>query len=178
MREVQQMPLWSVRLDAEIGVEFGEDLDAALREALADCSPAVGAAYLAGRRALSRISAQLAIEAGTLHQAQEDARRKVVTALRELGHRAQIVRMDVMTWEEFEAEVNAGPPELMGVQEIADLLKVSRQRAHQIAARDDFPEPVARLKAGSVWLGATVRRWMPTWERRAGRPKKVGAESA
>lgn len=168
------MPLWSVRVDADAG-GYDEALDVELRRALADYSPAVGAGYVAGRAAPGRISLQLAVEATTLHRAQEEARRKVTEALRAAGHRAQLVSMAVMSWEEFEAELAAAPPEIMGVQEIADLLEVSRQRAHQLAQRPDFPEPLARLASGSVWAGATVRRWAATWERRQGRPRKPAA---
>ena len=35
--------------------------------------------------------------------------------------------------------------------EIAELLGVSKQRAHQIAAEDGFPEPVAEDARGRLW---------------------------
>ncbi|QAY71794.1 DNA-binding protein [Xylanimonas protaetiae] len=47
----------------------------------------------------------------------------------------------------------------MGVKEIADLLLVSRQRASQISARRDFPEPVDTLAMGKVWLEDDVMAW-------------------
>lgn len=34
------------------------------------------------------------------------------------------------------------------------ILGVSRQRAHQLAQQDGFPEPVARLKVGRIWRTA------------------------
>lgn len=68
----------------------------------------------------------------------------------------------------FDAEDDSGRadltfPELVGIAEIADLLKVSRQRANALQARDGFPEPVARLRSGPVWrltdLSAFARAW-------------------
>lgn len=48
----------------------------------------------------------------------------------------------------------------MGMAEIADLLGVSRQRAHKITQRDDFPAPVAKLAAGTIWKRGDVERWL------------------
>jgi hypothetical protein len=48
----------------------------------------------------------------------------------------------------------------MGVTEIREMLGVSRQRVHQII-RDhpEFPEPVAELASGKVWLRAAIVKW-------------------
>jgi predicted DNA-binding transcriptional regulator AlpA len=40
------------------------------------------------------------------------------------------------------------------------MLGVSRQRAHKIAQRPDFPAPVVRLSSGAVWERAAVEAWM------------------
>jgi len=48
---------------------------------------------------------------------------------------------------------------LAGIREIADLLGVSRQRANQIAAKEDFPKPIDRIAAGPVWKDADVKAW-------------------
>jgi predicted DNA-binding transcriptional regulator AlpA len=47
----------------------------------------------------------------------------------------------------------------MGTSEIAKLLGVSRQRANQLAQREGFPEPIARLAAGPIWESADIERW-------------------
>lgn len=47
----------------------------------------------------------------------------------------------------------------MGVTEIAEMLGVSRQRVHQLAQTPEFPEPVARLSAGTVWTREAVEEW-------------------
>lgn len=36
---------------------------------------------------------------------------------------------------------------------------VSRQRTYQITCRAGFPDPVADLAQGKVWLGADVEAW-------------------
>jgi prophage regulatory protein len=50
--------------------------------------------------------------------------------------------------------------DLVGVTEVRELLDVSRQRVHQII-RDNpsFPEPVAELAAGRIWLRKDVEAW-------------------
>jgi prophage regulatory protein len=55
----------------------------------------------------------------------------------------------------------ASPPlYLVGAHEVGILLgNVSRQRAYQLTLRPGFPEPVAVLAQGKVWLGAEVEAW-------------------
>jgi prophage regulatory protein len=48
----------------------------------------------------------------------------------------------------------------MGAAEIAERLKVTRQRAYQITVRRDFPEPLATLAMGQVWLADDVEQWI------------------
>lgn len=48
---------------------------------------------------------------------------------------------------------------LVGVAEIAELLKVTRQRVQQLTQRDDFPDPEAVLSAGKVWKRSDVEAW-------------------
>jgi predicted DNA-binding transcriptional regulator AlpA len=50
--------------------------------------------------------------------------------------------------------------ELVGISEIAALLGVTRQRVDKLSRTDeDFPEPVAELHAGRIWMRASVLRW-------------------
>ena len=51
------------------------------------------------------------------------------------------------------------------VVEIAELLGVSKQRAHQIAAEDGFPAPVAEDARGRLWSRQEVRAWATRWRR-------------
>ena len=56
--------------------------------------------------------------------------------------------------------MDRGQLRLMGMAEIAERLRLSRERASQLANRRDFPEPVARLKMGQVWLASDVDEWV------------------
>lgn len=47
----------------------------------------------------------------------------------------------------------------MGLTEVAELLGVSRQRAHQLSKSKGFPEPTARLSAGLIWRRQDVEAW-------------------
>lgn len=80
----------------------------------------------------------------------------------------------VMTWDAFERSLDEEvTPELLGVSEIAALLDVTRQRAHQLTARDDFPQPIQRLSNGPIWTRPSIQTFIDGWERKAGRPARV-----
>jgi len=50
--------------------------------------------------------------------------------------------------------------DLMGAQDIADLLGCTRQRAHQLIAREGFPQPVHTINARTkVWDRDQVVDW-------------------
>jgi prophage regulatory protein len=48
---------------------------------------------------------------------------------------------------------------LVGVREIAKLLGTSRQRADQLVRTKGFPNPVAELASGRIWVRSLVVRW-------------------
>ncbi len=49
--------------------------------------------------------------------------------------------------------------DLVGVAEIATLLSVTTQRVDQLARTKGFPEPVAVISAGRIWLLKDIERW-------------------
>jgi hypothetical protein len=51
------------------------------------------------------------------------------------------------------------PEHLMGIAEIAELLRVSRTRVHQLRAEGALPDPHDQLAMGPVWLKVDVERW-------------------
>jgi serine/threonine protein kinase len=61
--------------------------------------------------------------------------------------------------------------ELVGLTDIAEKLKVSRQRVLQLRRREDFPEPVGEIANGAVWDMDQIRAWARSAVRPAGRPK-------
>lgn len=58
----------------------------------------------------------------------------------------------------------------MGASEIGRMLGVTRQRAYQIIVRRDFPEPIAKLALGQVWLADDVEEWYRNRPARSSRP--------
>ncbi len=51
------------------------------------------------------------------------------------------------------------PVRLLGPAELIQVLGVSRTRFAQLAARDDFPAPIAELAMGKVWDLADIEKW-------------------
>ncbi|WP_199199697.1 AlpA family transcriptional regulator [Micromonospora sp. RP3T] len=49
---------------------------------------------------------------------------------------------------------------LVASQEVQDMLGVSRTRAYQITNSKTFPDPVAVLSVGRIWLTDDVERWI------------------
>jgi predicted DNA-binding transcriptional regulator AlpA len=47
--------------------------------------------------------------------------------------------------------------------EIAELLGVTKQRAHQIAEENGFPAPLAEDVRGRVWSRYKVQAWAKRW---------------
>jgi predicted DNA-binding transcriptional regulator AlpA len=50
--------------------------------------------------------------------------------------------------------------ELVGLAEIAEMLKLSKARVDQLARQRDFPLPVVTLTGGRVWSKEAVEAWM------------------
>jgi len=83
---------------------------------------------------------------------------------------SRIVRIEIMTPEELAREVDR--PELVGVAEIATMLGVSKQRVSELSREAWFPPPLKELAAGPVWTHDSIQRFVKTWPRKPGRPKK------
>lgn len=63
---------------------------------------------------------------------------------------------------------------LVGLAEVAELFGISKRTASRYALRRDFPAPVARLRAGPIWLEDEVRTWAaPVPPVKRGRPRKA-----
>lgn len=85
-----------------------------------------------------------------------------------------VVRVEAKSEAELDAELSRPTPALVGVTELAAMVGVSRQRASALARQVSFPQPVAELATGPVWLEPDVRRFVAEWPRRPGRPKNTG----
>lgn len=65
------------------------------------------------------------------------------------------------------------PEDLAGLQEIAEMLGVTKPTAYRYIARNDFPEPLGQISTGRVWLRRDVQRWAKqTLPLPTGRPRK------
>jgi predicted DNA-binding transcriptional regulator AlpA len=60
--------------------------------------------------------------------------------------------------------------DLVGLAEVAEMLKTSTRQALRWTHRDDFPEPVARLRATPVWRRSDVEQWAKQLPIKRGRP--------
>lgn len=88
-----------------------------------------------------------------------------------------VVRVEAVRHDVLDAE-NAKPtlPELVSAPEAGEILGVSPQRVHELAAgRPGFPEPVYELRTGKLWLREAIEAFGQRWERKPGRPRKAVA---
>lgn len=83
--------------------------------------------------------------------------------------RCEVVRADLVDLE----QVVPNFPDLVGAQEVTNLLNVSRQRLHELRTSGRFPEPMVTLASGPVWLRPAVEAFLDSWNRRPGRPKNT-----
>ncbi len=161
------MTEWSVAFEVAGDDEAAPDVDAEqlwpLLDALAAHSPTVGGG---GRR----YDAQFNVEAADAGTAWAKAlrlwRRAVATARLPAW---PMVHAEILTAAEHDRILGQSPPELVGVSEIAAVLKTTRNRAWQVTKKPDFPRPMAELAAGPVWALPMVTRFIEEWPRRGGR---------
>jgi hypothetical protein len=86
-----------------------------------------------------------------------------------------IARVDVMTDPYLDRWLTREPERYAGVTEVAALLGVSRQRVAELRGKRGFPAPIAEISAGPIWAVSSLNRFLETWERRPGRPRKATA---
>lgn len=65
------------------------------------------------------------------------------------------------------------PEDLAGLQEVAEMLGVTKRTAQRYTDREDFPAPLGRISTGRVWLRSDVEAWAKrTLPLQTGRPPK------
>lgn len=68
---------------------------------------------------------------------------------------------------------------LLGQQQVAELLGVSRQRVGQLLREaPDFPDPVAHIAMRPVWLGADITAWQHRRSERLRKRRQRGSSPA
>jgi len=89
-----------------------------------------------------------------------------------LGGREDIAVPEV-TWAERASTVVAmaapelHPHNLQGIDAVAGLLGVTPSTVRSYLARDQMPEPIARLGRAPVWSRPVIERWLPSRRRHA-----------
>lgn len=68
-------------------------------------------------------------------------------------------------------------PKTCRSSEAGELLGVSRQRLHQLAAKDpNFPAPVENGPSGQYWLVREIKAYGKKRNTQTGRPRKLAAK--
>lgn len=169
------MNYWSVEqrfdyLDSDllVGETDHSDLIDSLMDELINFSPAIG---FVGNCLDIRIS----IECDDIDEAIHTARDVSSNALNSVGlSGGELTSVSAATEAELDAFIESSEfPKMVGVKELADSLKVTKQRVSELARSRSFPMPVATLASGPIWLEPAIEEYMKTWSRKPGRPKKV-----
>jgi hypothetical protein len=166
------LPWWNVHAEAVGDEQYDENLLEDLLDHLLEYDGVVTGTPEEPIDGRARYGAGFSVQASDAVEAVVRAREVFERAAAAVGlPRWPLARVEAQTEGELELEL-ARPsfPDLVGVAELAEQLGVSRQRAWTVTGRPDFPEPVARLKATPVWTADSVRRFLETWPRKAGRP--------
>ncbi|MBI4935848.1 MAG: hypothetical protein HY828_18355 [Actinobacteria bacterium] len=123
-----------------------------------------------------RLSATFPLHAPSYSKAYERLRLEL-TSTKQVTGGLTVVNVEVQRADHLDAEL-ARPvlPALVGITEAAEILGVTRQRAHAIAQQPRFPRPVAELASGPVYLEHAVRAFADQ-PRRAGRPANPTAQA-
>jgi predicted DNA-binding transcriptional regulator AlpA len=164
----------SERLDNEI---HWNDLQDALLEVLED----LGTLGVTGWGKIGELGAVFALEANSLAEAATSSAELFHNALKKIGApppaRIEVEPADdgeVQSEPRLERRVRGSGLSVQAISasEVADLLRVSRQRVYQLLEeREDFPRPVADTSRGAMWDRRDVEHWARK-PRHPGRPRK------
>ncbi|MBI2080152.1 MAG: hypothetical protein HYT86_00225 [candidate division NC10 bacterium] len=170
------MAEWSVYFEASVpGRTLTEEDAEEVLEALKRNHPSV--TYGA-----SAISARFCVKADSPARAVVSGLRALGSSLRAAGiksHDYLVSGAEIQSLKDLDKKLmEPNIPELIGVAELAGILKVSKQRASELAHVRNFPRPIAELASGPVWKKGALARFIELWPRRPGRPKKKVVASA
>jgi predicted DNA-binding transcriptional regulator AlpA len=115
------------------------------------------------------------IAAGNWEKAKDVAVAAISHAMRSCKIAAEVLGVEVLDRDIYDRRAEEpSVPELLSAPEIAEMLGVTRQRVHQLAAENArFPEPILRLGSGPVWIAEAIQHFTREWSRKPGRPRKV-----
>lgn len=158
---------WSVDLEMVLPGQ-GKDQIFRLAEAVVDALRPYGVSVSPGEDRLGvRLTVEPAVEAD---EAITKGRRILERTLRTLRVKpGSLMRVEALTHQELERELERPNfPDLVGVSEVAAMLRVSRARVSELARARDFPQPAIRLAAGPFWLRASIAQFEGGWNRKPG----------
>lgn len=171
----QVMSEWRRLLtDWDVSVDFapfpGEEFDSRVAEDLLDATEKYDGVVSVLPR---RITIAVTLAASTYWEAVGSGVSVAQDALRAAGCRDDlpVERVEAKTAERAEKDLDEPTfPEMFGVSEVAEFLRVSKQRVSELRESGRLPEPLSELRAGPVWPRPTIERFLEGWARRPGRP--------
>ncbi|MFK0004978.1 hypothetical protein [Paenarthrobacter sp. NPDC090522] len=124
-----------------------------------------------------KLGLALSVEAIDAWHASNLARNFVELDLGPIMPKAELSSIRILDYGTRTAE-NEEPtfPPMMAIPDIGDLLGVTRQQAHRLTKREDFPTPALEPRTGPLWIRAAVESWKEHTKRQAGRPSKTTTE--
>lgn len=160
---------WSVRFEiSRPDLEFTEDHANGVMSYLEQYAPVVS-------YGLHVMSVRFCVHADSPDRAAKDGLMVAKFAMHRAGLGSEgIVAFEISDRSDLARTLEEpNVPDLIGVDELAKILKVSKQRASELAKRRDFPRPIVRLASGPVWKKSTIARFVAYWDRRPGRKRTL-----
>jgi len=123
------------------------------------------------------LSVRVSVQSSDAVAAVQRGLRRIEPALASAGFATDMTMIEVGAVDtDVLHERSEQPAErFLGLAEVAALFGVSKQRVSELRATPRFPAPVAELAAGPVWKASTLGRFLESWERKPGRPRKAVA---
>jgi hypothetical protein len=166
------MTWFSVAVEARCP-DQAHDIDEWLLDGFADAVAAFDGVVGGGQ---GTWDARISVEAGNADQAATAGAELLRKAAAAAGLPEWPLVQLTATRQDVLSEELARPnyPDLVSGPEAAEVLGVSRQRLHELAARHrGFPEPLYRLRVGPLWVRSAIEAFAQRWDRKPGRPPKT-----
>ncbi len=169
------MRAWDVTLEVAVGDGSPTPLEDLADDLVERLSDADGVVSIVNGRVIIDVTVRGRGYTGALKEASSHVRRALgacgVTMHAGLIGRAEVCAANLAN----ERLSQPTYPPMLGVAEVAEKLGVSKQRVFELREAARLPEPITELRAGPVWPEPAIDRWLDTWERKPGRPKKAAS---
>ena len=166
------MSEWSVHVDIEILDLIDEEVVDNIMAALEDYAGSVSAGQV--DEETSKVGVTVTVEADMIVEAINAALDLIDGVLDDTGSGPwRQVRVEASDADHLaQALGESNFPDIVGANEVAKMLGVSRQRVHQLRTTKTFPEPMVELAATPVWFRAAIERYREL-PRKGGRPRRA-----